>query len=39
LYRYYIKDKKIIDRLIEILDKMEKYSNDRVENKEAEGTK
>ena len=36
LFRYYIKDKKIIDRLVEILDKMEACSTDRVENKEAE---
>ena len=36
LYSYYIKDKKIIDRLIEILEKMEACSNDRLENNEAE---
>lgn len=36
LYSYYIKDKKIIDRLVEILDKMEACSTDRVENNETE---
>lgn len=36
LYGYYIKDKKIIDRLVSILDKMEACSNDKLENTETE---
>lgn len=36
IYRYWVKDKDILSRIEEVLNKMEVYSNDRVESCEAE---